>query len=80
MAERPSDENLAVRIEKLAHHVAKSTGHQLEDYTRQRQNGNPDFDFLNSGEGSEYYQYCKAHYTQELAAEAPRMEAPPGDP
>ena len=48
----PSDPELLKRIDKLAQYVAKNTA--MEDMVRGKQAGNPDFAFLDGGEGAEY--------------------------
>ena len=59
--ERPSDEKLAERIEKLVAFVARKP--EMEAFTAEKQKDNPEFAFLSGGEGAEYYQKCKADAT-----------------
>ena len=55
---RPSNEALALCIEKLAARVAK-VGLQFETVVLQKQGDNPAFAFLKGGEGADYYQAQK---------------------
>ena len=55
---RPSNEALALCIEKLAARVAK-VGLQFETVVLQKQGDNPEFAFLKGGEGADYYQAQK---------------------
>ena len=64
--ERPSDEKLAERIEKLVAFVARKP--EMEAFTAEKQKDNPEFAFLSGGEGAEYYQKCKADATAAHAA------------
>ena len=77
--ERPSDEKLAERIEKLVAFVARKP--EMEAFTAEKQKDNPEFAFLSGGEGAEYYQKCKADATAAhaaaLAAAPPPPPAPP---
>lgn len=54
MAQPPSDTDLAIRIEKLADYVARN-GVQFEHITRQKQQGNPEFQFLDQGDPNHGY-------------------------
>ena len=82
--ERPSDEKLAERIEKLVAFVARASrdgglhGREAEGQPRVRP-------FLSGGEGAEYYQKCKAdataaHAAALAAAPPPPPAPPPGAP
>ena len=73
--ERPSDEKLAERIEKLVAFVARKP--EMEAFTAEKQKDNPEFAFLSGGEGAEYYQKCKADAT---AAHAAALAAAPPPP
>ena len=55
---RPSNEALALCIEKLAARVAK-VGLQFETVVLQKQGHNPAFAFLKGGEGADYYRAQK---------------------
>ena len=55
---RPSNEALALCIEKLAARVAK-VGLQFETVVLQKQGDNPAFAFLKGGEGADYYKAQK---------------------
>ena len=55
---RPSNEALALCIEKLAARVAK-VGLQFETVVLQKQGDNPAFAFLKGGEGADYYRAQK---------------------
>ena len=81
--ERPSDEKLAERIEKLVAFVARKP--EMEAFTAEKQKDNPEFAFLSGGEGAEYYQKCKAdataaHAAALAAAPPPPPAPPPGAP
>ncbi|XP_030385310.1 calcium homeostasis endoplasmic reticulum protein [Scaptodrosophila lebanonensis] len=52
----PRDANLRNIIDKLAEFVARN-GPEFEAITKQKQQGNPKFDFLYGGEFATYYQY-----------------------
>ena len=47
----PADATLVDRINKLAGYVARNPA--MEDHVRNKQASNPDFAFLNGGEGAE---------------------------
>lgn len=53
----PTDVELAIRIEKLADYVARN-GAKFEQITRQNQQGNPEFQFLEEGNiNNKYYRH-----------------------
>ena len=76
--ERPSDEKLAERIEKLVAFVARKP--EMEAFTAEKQKDNPEFAFLSGGEGAEYYQKCKADATAAHAAALAAAPPPPAPP
>lgn len=56
----PSDGALAERIKKLAQFAARN-GPSFVDLMRTKQAGNPEYNFLNGGDGSAYWRwilYC----------------------
>ena len=58
----PADAEVAKRISTLASYVCRN-GLDFEKVVRQKESGNPNFDFLNDGEYSAYYKwtlYCIA--------------------
>ena len=76
---RPADEALADRIEKLAARVGSNP--QFESIVLEKQGDNPDFAFLNGGEGADYYQAQKQSAMSAMPADGglapPPMLAPP---
>jgi len=65
---RPEDSSLALNIEKTAARTCRNA--QLEAVARSRHAGDARFAFLTGGAGAAYYEYCKQHYSSELAAAA----------
>eukprot|EP01052_Picozoa_sp_SAG31_P024492 SAG31_NODE_2087_length_6484_cov_5.038528_4_plen_556_part_01 len=58
----PRDPDLREKIEKMAEQIASlgERGVAMESTIRERQGGNPQFSFLNGGEGADYYQSLKS--------------------
>jgi hypothetical protein len=59
-ASAPTDDALTQRISKLAQFASRN-GPSFVDLMRTKQAGNPEYDFLNGGEGSAYWRwilYC----------------------
>jgi len=71
------------RILKLAEYVAKN-GTQMEDMVREKNHGNPSFDFLFGGHGSGFYESKKYEIQQQLSGGPPppsnHYAAPPQQP
>ena len=66
---------LRQRIEKLAQYVRSNPA--MEAHVRSKQSGNVDFDFLNGGDGAEYFAELKARYAAMAPPPAAPVMAPP---
>jgi Surp module len=69
----PADANLVLRITKLAEYTTRN-GPAFEQQVRSKQAANPEYAFLQGGEGSDFYQWC-IHC---MAAGLPHSVPPPG--
>jgi Surp module len=69
----PADGHLVLRITKLAEYTTRN-GPAFEQQVRSKQATNPEYAFLQGGEGSDFYQWC-IHC---MAAGLPYNVPPPG--
>jgi Surp module len=66
----PEDGALALRITKLAEFVTRN-GAEFEQQVRAKQGDNPEYAFLNNGEGSDFYRWCLFCMPRQLPLEQP---------
>lgn len=72
----PADSVHSVRISKLAEYTARN-GPAFEEQVRSKQSHNPEYSFLQGGEGSNFYQWCLFCYTKGIPIDQPQQETLP---
>ena len=72
----PADSAHALRISKLAEYTSRN-GPAFEEQVRTKQALNPEYSFLQGGEGSNYYQWCLFCYAKGIPIDQPQQVGPP---
>jgi hypothetical protein len=72
-AAAPVDAALSLRITKLAEFTTRN-GSAFEEQVRIKQGGNPEYAFLDSGDGSDFYRWCLFCMPRHLPLDKPLPE------
>ena len=72
----PADAGHALRISKLAEYTSRNRP-AFEEQVRVKQALNPEYSFLQGGEGSSYYQWCLFCYSKGIAVDQPQQVGQP---